>query len=481
MIPLAGFAPDLDPTTPGVITDCTNLIPTLKGYKGGYSGASVGLDALAAAALSAAVVTKLDATNRLIAGTATKLYEKSGTGWVDRSGAVYNASASFPWHFAQFGDTTLAANKGDIIQASSSGAFANLAVAAPKAGAICTASGFVMVGNTNEATYGDSPDRWWCSAYLDATDWTPAIATQCATGRLVDSPGDIRAMRTLGYNVVAYKERSLYYGTYAGPPSVWQWSLIPGEIGCSAQDAIVNIGTAHVFIGFEDFYLFDGTRPVPIGAPVREFFFADLDPNYRYKIKGSHDRKNALVYFYYPRLGSSGAISGCIVYNYKADKWGLAHRTVECPVEYVSGGYTWDTLPIIGSTWDDWPAVAYDSPFWIAATEVSAYIGTDHKVYSLTGASATSSMTTGDVGEENQQTLIRRVTLRYQDRPASATMTNYYQDVHGDSWTTDATTTESNGRFDVLRTAPWHRAKFDFTGDVEVSGMNADIQPAGVL
>ena len=476
MEPLIGYAPDLDPTTPGIITDCTNLIPTLKGMRGGYSGADVGLDALAAATISAAVVVKLDASQRLIAGTATKLYEKNGTGWSDVSGSSYNASASFPWRFAQFGDTTLAANKGDTLQSSNSGAFADVA-GAPKAGAICAVNGFVMLANTNEATYGDSPDRWWCSGFNDATDWTPAIATQCTTGRLVDTPGSIRAIKALGYDVVAYKERSMYLGRYSGPPEAWDFTLIPGDIGCSSQDAIVNIGTAHVFIGYEDFYLFDGSRPVPIGSPLREWFFNDLDSNYRYTIRGMHDRAHSLVYFHYPRNGSSGALNGCVVYNYKSNKWGLAHRSVETPIEYITGGYTWDTLPL--TTWDSWPEVPYDSPFWTATREVAAYIGTDHKVYSLTGASSTSSLTTGDVGDDQEFSLLSRINFRYLDKPDSATLTNYYQNEHGGTWTTDATTTESNQRFDMLRSARWHKGMADFVGDVEVSAVDFHLAPDG--
>ena len=39
-------------------------------------------------------------------------------------------------------------------------------------------------------TYGDQPDRWWCCAIGNTSDWTPAVATQCATARLTDAPGD---------------------------------------------------------------------------------------------------------------------------------------------------------------------------------------------------------------------------------------------------------------------------------------------------
>lgn len=480
MLPISSFAPDLDPTKPGIITDCTNLVPTLNGYKGGPSGADVGMDALAAAALSAAVMTKLDASNRLFAGTATKLYEKSGSSWTDVSrAAAYNASTTYPWRFAQFGDTSLAVNKGDVIQASSSGAFADLT--APKAAVMCVASGFVVIGNTNEATYGDSFDRWWISAYLDHTDWVPAIATQCTTGRLVDSPGAITGMKTLGYDVVAYKDRSMYHGRFTGPPDVLDFTLIPGEVGCSSQEAIADIGTAHIFIGYEDFYIYDGTVPKPIGAPLREWFFNDLDPTYRGRIRNAVDRANSLVYWYYPRNGNGGSLDGCVVYNYKSDRWGLAHRDVEAVVEYVTGGYTWDTLPIIGTTWDSWPEVAYDSPFWTAATRYAAYIGTDHKIYSLTGNSSGASMTTAHYGTENECTLLSRVTLRYLSRPTTAKMTNYYQTLHGDSWTEDTTTTESNGRFDVFRSAPWHYVKFDFTGNFEATAMDASTKFAGIV
>jgi hypothetical protein len=294
----------------------------------------------------------------------------------------------------------------------------------------------------------------------------------------VDTAGAITGMKALGYDAVAYKDRSMYLGRYVGPPAVWDFNLIPGEIGCSSQEAIADIGTAHIFIGFEDIYVFDGSSPRPIGAPLREWFFTDLDPAYRYKIRSAHDRINSLVYFYYPRTGNSGNITGCIVYNYKSDRWGVAHRSIECLVEYVTGGYTYNTAP--GATWNDWPAVQWDSPFWTASTKYVAYIGTDHKVYSLTGVSASASLTTGSYGNEDNYTLLSRVTLRYLTKPVSATMTNYYVEEHGGTWIEDVTTTESNGRFDVLRSAPWHKVKFDFTGDFEINGaVQSTISPDG--
>lgn len=131
-----------------------------------------------------------------------------------------------------------------------------------------------MALNINGMGLGDAPDGWGCSGIRDQTIWTPSVSTQCAAGRLLDSPGAIRAGAALGSDVVAYKNTSMYVGRYVGPPIIWAWQRVPGDIGCSGAESVVVVGTQHFFIGPSDFYVFDGTVPRPIGAPVREWFFA---------------------------------------------------------------------------------------------------------------------------------------------------------------------------------------------------------------
>ena len=85
MIPFIGYAPDLDPATPGVLTYVTNMVPSAKGMKGANVPITTGIAALAAASQGLAVLTKLDASRRTFAGTSAALYEVSGTSWTDRS------------------------------------------------------------------------------------------------------------------------------------------------------------------------------------------------------------------------------------------------------------------------------------------------------------------------------------------------------------------------------------------------------------
>src|SRR3990167_8205513 len=285
---LLGYAPDIDQTTPGAIISCSNFIPNHRAMEAAPAAQNIGAAALAAACRGCATTIETDNTFRVWAGTATKLYELSSTTYTDRTrtvGGDYALGSEEIWRFAQFGNATLAVAKSDTLQVSDTTTFANV-TGAPKASIVETVGNFVFLFNTNEATYGDSPNRWWCAALGGYTDWTPSIATQCVTDILTSVPGRIYAGKRFGNQVVVYKERGMYIGTYVGAPAVWDFQLIPGDAGCSSQEAVVNIGTpdnpVHIFMGNNDFWRFDGARPIPLGGPLRNTVFSELSETYAY-------------------------------------------------------------------------------------------------------------------------------------------------------------------------------------------------------
>jgi hypothetical protein len=219
MIPLTGFAPDLDPTTPGVIVECSNLVPTLKGMAGAATSMDAGVDTLPAECRGGAVLSLLNNSRRVFAGTQTALYELSSTSLrrpVARSAAT-PATTENRWRFAQFGNASLACNETEQMQVlEQRHGFADIAQS-PKARIIETASGFVLGFGLNAAYVGgDRPDAWACSHIYDHLTWTPAATNQAAFGYLLDTPGDIRAAKRLGKDVAVYKERSMYLGATSG-------------------------------------------------------------------------------------------------------------------------------------------------------------------------------------------------------------------------------------------------------------------------
>jgi hypothetical protein len=457
------------------------MVPSMKGYKGAPTPVTQGIDALPAASRGIAVLTKLDASRRTFAGTQTKLYEGVGTTWNDISAAGdYNLGPEERWLFVQFGNATIAAAKTETLQFSVTGAFADIS-GAPKAKHLAVSQGFIMVADTNDGTYGDQSDRWWCCAYLDYTDWVPDVSTQCVTGRLVDSPGPIYAMEALGANFISYKKDSIFIGQYVGAPSVWEWTQVPGYVGCLGKEVVINTGYAHIFLGSDDFYLMDGTRPISIGAPIREWFFANLNSKYAYKVQSAYDEEVGNAYWWYvPRTNSQGTLTSAIVYNVKSKKWGKLDLEVESVSKYETPGVTYNGMGTLFTTYADLPnGVAYNSPYWSAETPVLSVMKTDHILYGLTGAPTSCSFQTGIVGSDTKMLTVKIVKPYFITPPTSATLEVLTDNGYGNSFSTRKTVTMSRNRFNVLSRARWHRFVATMVGNVEVIGNTYDTVESG--
>lgn len=480
MIPIIGFAPDADVTAPGLISNCSNLVPYLNGMEGAPEPATPsGTPVLPAMCAGAAVVAKLDDTRRIIAGTSTKLYELVSGSWSDVSRAAnYNGGVDTRWSITQFGDATLCANRADVIQRSTSGAFADIATA-PKAEVIFTVGAFVMALNINDGA--EKPDGWACSAAFDDTSWTPNIATQATSGRLVATAGRLTAGMRLGEYAVAYKQRSIYLGQYVGAPTVWNWIQVPGgEAGCIGKEAICDIGGAHFFVGADNMWIFDGTRPVPIAdGAIRQWFFDNCNPQYQYRTICTFDRQRNLVWVFFPS-NSSNTPDSAIVYHVVGKRWGIANRQIEAALNYVQPGVTIDGLPAISSTIDGLAAYSFDSQFWLSGGRSLAVFDTSHQLQSMTGQSVGCSMTTGEVGDDYAVSTLRGIRLRYALAPTSASAQIFCQQNSGIGFTPVGSGSVLDGKFDVRQTARWHKATFTFTGPVKVTHMDADLTKAGM-
>lgn len=484
MIEWKGYAPDLANHVPGIFRDCENVIPTVKGFAGAPTPALSSLltAAVAATAQGAADLAQLDQTTRFFVGTTAKLYEAAATAWTDRtraSGGDYSVSAAVRWRFDVQNSVCFAVAKSDTLQFSASGAFADVS-GAPKASIVTNVGNFLFLFDTNEAVYGDSLNRWWCSALGDYTDWTPSVATQCTTGLLTATAGKITGAKRFGEAVIVYKEKSMYLGVYVGPPAIWEFRLLPEDAGALSQEAIIDIGEAespkHVFMGYDDFYFFDGSRAVPIGdANLKESVFRDLKRTKQGLAMALHDRQRSNVYFFYPS-DESNLLKKCVVFNYYTNKWGRDDRSVQVVASFTPTGLTYADAGTAYSTYGDVTGSTYENTFSSSLTPVPAVFDTTNTLKTLTGSAQTSSITTGEYGDNDTYSSLHRVKVHYESNPTSATMTNYYKYNAGDADTTDTVTTETNSRFDVLRSARWHKFRFDFVGDWEAAGMRIGAQ-----
>jgi hypothetical protein len=425
------------------------------------------------------LLTNLAGTRKLWAGTPLGLYEQSGSGWTDRTRAAstYALGTDDRWSFAQFGNDALAATPSAKIQRSTAAAFADIA-SAPQAKIVVVAKDFAVALNTSATT-----DTWYCSAYLDASDWTLAVSTQCVTGRLVSTPGAITAGLRFGDDIVAYKERSLTIGRYVGAPDVWRWDVISNEVGCVGQEAVAETSYGHVFVGVDGIYLYSGTATIQdlSKGALSRWLRTDMSATYRYRCKVLWDKTNGLVWIYYPSAQSSGSCDRCVVYHPLTKRWGLAHATVEAVANYASAAITYDGGSTYFGTYDGGAAaIPFDSPIWFAGEVSSAVFNTSHKVCTLSGGTSSSYFVTGDLGDDRGDTHCDMLAMRYSLLPTTSTAIGYTRDEGGGTLTTQETSTQADGKHDMRQTARWHRFRVDQTGNWKAIGYQPRFKSAGM-
>lgn len=482
MTPIEGWLPDTDPSKPGVLTDCQHVMGTTAGYAGAPAPVASNVPVLANPARGAVVATKLNGTRRIFAGTQTRLYQLTSV-WTDQSKAGgYVGSSESRWSFAQFGDTTMASNLADAMQQSTTAAFSDVPTA-PKAKIIVSASNnFVLAFHTNDATYGDSPDRWWCCAQNNQADWVPNVATGANTGRLIAAEGPITAAMTLGDYVVAYKAAAIFVGSFVGSPVGFQWNKIPGgPAGAVGIESVCDIGGAHFIVGPDSFWIFDGTRPVPVGhGATRDWFYANSSPSWRYRTNTSFDKQRSLVRVCYASVASGGVLDRVITYNVLTKQWARDDATVQASLNYIEPGTTINGMDAFAATIDLLPDIPVDSPYWMAGGQVSSYFDSTNQLVSLNGTTTDSYFVTGDFGDDDAVSMIERFRVRYTQMPATAQATGLTKFNEGDPPVPGPVNAINDGKFDLRQTARFHRFRVDMTGGHIETAMDAKPIPAGM-
>jgi hypothetical protein len=256
---------------------------------------------------------------------------------------------------------------------------------------------------------------------------------------------------------------------------------VPGEIGCTTPRGVVSVGSAHCFIGRDNIWLFDGARPVPIGDKLRNWFFRQFNSTYAFRTIGAYDPITGNVWWHYVSTAAAGTTPDrALVFNVRTGRFGVARLDVEAAALFYQPGLTYDGIGSVYSTWEDLPTgLSYDSPVWNAARPDPAIIDTAHALQTLTGASTSSSLLTGNFGDDDRFTTCQGVRPRFLVEPATAQMEHLYDDHYGDVFTSLGSAGLYEGKFDTLWSSRWHRFRLAFTGDVEINGIRPRLAPDG--
>lgn len=325
----------------------------------------------------------LDGTSYLIAVTTTGIFYLDTTPeepqWVDISGTAltgliedYVSIDTWPNQFI------ITNNKDRIRKWEASGNTSNLGglttadgvsgtVDVSAAKSLVTFAGFVHLLNTVEDAER-LPQRWRWSAFNDSETWdNTGTYGQAGYADITDGPDVGMAIKRLGNDYVAiYKEHSIHIAQYVGPPTVFARRLVISNVGLRATGAVADLGDEHIFLGDDNFYVFNGLAIKAIGTPIFQTFLDELNPEKASLVKAYVIDEENEVWFIYPTSGSDTP-NKMVCYNYINGAWSFRDAPFTCLFKWrESVNTSWDAM--VG-TWEDHPE-QWDSRIWTANNPV---------------------------------------------------------------------------------------------------------------
>ena len=335
-VALRDFAPDLDPTSAGILLDLENAVPTIKGFAAGHSavqfGSPVPLVGPGDEVIGAIVAYFSDGTSCLYVGTRTHLWLYTlpivtGPTIVDGGGLL--VAPPDRWHFFQFGDDVIAVARNNPVQV----AHGVNATFGPLGGGPAATNGDAALGISVAGiaflfgNFGGGV-QWFSSAAGVDNDWIPDVQTLAASGLLTDYPGPVTAAAPFYRTAIVFKEQAIWSGSFVGPPFSWSFQLISDLTGTRGQESVVVLPDSIAFLGTDDFYLTTGTVPIRIPNSLKEWFFANADPLNLQRVQGWYDPEMSIITWHFVSTNTPipGVMDLYVSYNVRAKRWAKGRR-----------------------------------------------------------------------------------------------------------------------------------------------------------
>lgn len=332
------------PDQPSVVENLStayNVVPAAIGYNPFPS--AVDYSTAASETLNAVFAGRFSSTTNVFAGGSTKLFKFDsatlGMNDVSKVGGYTNVEK---WNFVQFGNTVIAANNKDKLQAytlGSSSTFDDLNVNAPIAEYVAIVRDFVVAANLDNGTNANKI-QW--SDINDETNWTTGAASQ-SDSQIIPDGGNIHGI-TGGEFGLILMDRAIIRMTYIGSPYFFQFDTIAKGIGCVEGNSVTKYGNTTYFLGEEGFYACDGQTVTPIGnEKVDRWFYTNANPAKLSNMSATVDSFRKIVVW---NFETTFAKRGLMIYNWQVNKWSYGETAAQVIASSASAGTTLEGLDI---------------------------------------------------------------------------------------------------------------------------------------
>lgn len=137
-----------------------------------------------------------------------------------------------------------------------------------------------------------------------------------------------------------YKDRSIGLLDYIGSPSYFSYKVQIEQIGLLAQDAVVNLGSYHYFLGNDYMvYRWDGGWELePVGKPIHDTLRDEINTTYQGRSFMILSTKKKEIILFIP-ISSDSTPDRMYIYNYEDNIWTMGStRNMACGGNCVVAG-----------------------------------------------------------------------------------------------------------------------------------------------
>lgn len=237
---------------------------------------------------------------------------------VSSSSESGNAQEGGIFYYTQ-GSSGRAVNISTLSGASDTPTAANYILVAPQSRQVF-AFGCNPIGQAQDPMY----IRW--SDLESAAMWTP-ISTNSAGGFRLSLGSQIYCARNSSGQILVWTESSMHALQFIGGNLGWGQQVISPNIDIIGPNATATFGQIAMWMGKENFYLYDGTvKTMP--CSVREYVFSNINYSQAWKVYAGVNNLHREIWWLYPsNVGIE--CDSYVVYNFEDDCWsfGTINRT----------------------------------------------------------------------------------------------------------------------------------------------------------
>lgn len=387
------FEPDRTKYALDASINIVNAVPVRDGW-GPVRDLVALSQALAAPCMGAWSVRKQDGTYRLIATTATRIYELNGTdySWIDISGpsAPYAVPVGDRWSATKYGQKLILCNLGNAIQyidIDAGTAFANLPGSPPQARYIATVGEYVALGYIS-----GYPNRFMLSGIGDSTFWTLG-QRGCDIQDFADGEEIMNIQGGERGALISHRTAFTEVALTSGGDYSFTTRVVNPSRGVIAPLSVVPIGPG-TFCYYAQDGFFMNVEGRPIGAERVDGWFNGLvDSQYVTAIRGFADPFRKIAWF---QAQDTTGIKFLLGYHWQLDRWCYADNNVSEMAIMATPGITWDGIETLYASWDA-ADIPWDSALLSGGALRFAAFTTDNKLGFFTGLPRAATLTTADV------------------------------------------------------------------------------------